>query len=57
MNNPDLKYASIILLERKYKIEEIIKLLELPKWKVYQHNKHYKKALEIIEIAKLRVTG
>jgi hypothetical protein len=55
MNNPNLKYAVIILLERKYKVEEIMKLFDVPKWKIYQHNSHYKKALALIEEAKLKV--
>lgn len=55
-NNPNLKYAVVILLERKYSIDEIVKLFDIPKWKAYQHNNHYKKAIALIQEQKLKVT-
>ena len=48
MIEKELKYAIVILLERKYSYDEIKKLFNLPEWKVYQYGKHYKLANELI---------
>lgn len=53
MKKADLKYAVIILLERKYGYSEIIKLFSLPRWKLYQYSKHFRTALELIDFQKL----